>query len=61
MAVGEISVMILIFLALKQMLHAINWDIVGTLHMVAVGPLQGQCNKHYDTNAKSLLHQSSVM
>ena len=42
MAVGEISVVMnLIFMSWKQMLHVINWDIVGPLHMVAVGPFQG--------------------
>ena len=35
--IGEISAMIFILLALKQMSRVINWDIVGPLHMVAVG------------------------
>ena len=40
-AVGEMFAMILIFLALKQMLHVINWDIVATLIMAAVESFQG--------------------
>ena len=39
--VGEMFAMILIFLALKQMSRVTNWDIVGTLIMVAVGSFQG--------------------
>ena len=33
--------MMYILLVLKQMLRAINWDIVGPLIMVAVGQLRG--------------------